>query len=52
MQVNMTEEVNTTYAERSGTVKPLRVMLMAVGVAVGFSIIVCAVLNLVLSLVW
>jgi hypothetical protein len=45
------EEVNMAYAERSGTVKPLRFMLLACGVAVGISTVICGVLTLVQSLV-
>jgi hypothetical protein len=43
-----TEELNMTYAERSIAGKPARYMLVAVGVAIGFSATLCAVMSLVL----
>jgi hypothetical protein len=48
MRPYATEEVNVTQAERSGAANPLRYLLVAVGVALGFSTIVCGVLTLVL----
>jgi hypothetical protein len=37
-----------THDEHLGAASPLRYMLLAAGVAVGFSTVVCAVLTLVL----